>query len=429
MSDDADNATLTTRDQRVLWHPYTQHKTDNQPLSIASAKDTLLTLEDGREIIDGISSWWTCLHGHGNPRLVEAMTRQAARLDHVMFAGATHEPAVALAEDLLRCSPKGMTRVFYSDDGSTAVEVALKIAFQSWLQRDEPQRTTFIALEHAYHGDTVGAMSVGDPNPFFRAFAPLCFRVQRTPATIEGVEHALERGGRTIAGVIIEPLVQGAGGMRMYDLDVLRGMRAACTRHGVPLIADEVMIGFGRSGSLFACNKAQVVPDLLCLGKGLSAGMLPLAATICTEPLYEAFLSDDRSRMFMHGHSFTANPIACAVALESLKMCIEVQIRAQFEKIGTRIKLQLGSVAADTERVIELRRTGGIVALELRPPEGESANYFSGLAPKLRTAAIERGVLLRPLGNVLYAMPPACTTNEQCDKIARVMAELATGAF
>ena len=429
MSNEASIATLISRDHCALWHPYTQHKTDGVPLAVAGAKDALLVLEDGREVIDGISSWWTCLHGHGNPRLVEAMARQAAKLDHVIFAGATHEPAVALAEDLLRCSPKGMTRVFYSDDGSTAVEVALKIAFQSWLQRDEPQRTTFIALEHAYHGDTLGAMSVGDPNPFFAAYAPLCFRVQRAPATAEGVDNALARGGRTIAGVIIEPLVQGAGGMRMYDLDVLRGIREACTRHGVPLIADEVMVGFGRTGSLFACNKAQVIPDLMCIGKGLAAGMLPLAATICTEPFYEAFLSNERSRMFMHGHSFTANPIACAVALESLKMCIEVQIRAQFEKIGTRIKLQLGTLATDSERVIELRRTGGIVALELRPPEGESAHYFSGLSGKLRAAALERGVLLRPLGNVLYAMPPACTTNEQCDKIARVMAELASGAY
>lgn len=429
MPEDAPTASLISRDQGALWHPYTQHRTDGVPLPVASANGAMLVLEDGREIIDGISSWWTCLHGHGQPRLVEAMARQAAKLDHVMFAGATHEPAVALAEDLLRCSPKGMTRVFYSDDGSTAVEVALKIVFQSWLQRGEPQRTNFIALEHAYHGDTVGAMSVGDPNPFFAAYAPLCFRVMRASATAEGVERALERGGRTIAGVIVEPLVQGAGGMRMHDLDVLRGMRAACTRFGVPLIADEVMVGFGRTGSLFACNKAQVIPDLMCIAKGLTGGMLPLAATICSEPFYEAFLSDERARMFMHGHSFTANPIACAVALESLKMCIEVQIRTQFEKIGTRIKLQLSSVAGDSERVIELRRTGGIVALELRPPEGESAHYFSGLSGRLRAAALERGVLLRPLGNVLYAMPPACTTNEQCDKIARVMAELASGAF
>ena len=429
MADDASNPDLIARDKRALWHPYTQHRVEAPPLAVVSAKDAVLVLEDGREIIDGISSWWTCLHGHGHPRLIEAMARQAAKLDHVLFAGATHEPAVALSQDLLRCAPKNMTRVFYSDNGSTAVEVALKIAFQSWLQRDEPQRTTFVALEHAYHGDTLGAMSVGDPNPFFAAYAPLCFRVLRAPATPEGVADALERGGRTIAGLIVEPLVQGAGGMLMHDLEVLRSWRTSCTQHGVPLIADEVMVGFGRTGSLFACNKAQVLPDLLCLAKGLAGGMLPLAATLSTEALYDLFLSDQRSRMFMHGHSFTANPIACAVGLESLKMCIEIQIRAQFEKIGTRIKLQLGALAADNEHVIELRRTGGIVAIELRPPEGEGTHYFSGMAPKLRAAALERGVLLRPLGNVLYAMPPACTTNEQCDKIARVMAELATGAY
>ena len=281
---------LEARDARVVWHPYTQHGVEGEPLAVVAARGATLVLADGREILDGISSWWTVLHGHAEPALLEALATQAARLDHVQFAGCTHEPAVALAESLLAAAPGALARVFYSDDGSTAVEVALKIVRQGWVQRGEPQRAIFVALEGAYHGDTFGAMSVGERAPFFESYAPLLFEVRRASASAEAVASALAELGPRAAGVIVEPLVQGAGGMRMHGAVVLRGIRAACDAAGVPLIADEVMTGFGRTGALFACTKAGVAPDLLCLAKGLTGGILPLAATLVTQAWFEAFL-------------------------------------------------------------------------------------------------------------------------------------------
>ncbi|MBI4879548.1 MAG: adenosylmethionine--8-amino-7-oxononanoate transaminase [Planctomycetes bacterium] len=417
-------AELVARDARVLWHPYTQHATEAAPLPVARAQDASLFLADGSELIDAISSWWSCLHGHGRPELVAALSRQAAALDHVLFAGATHEPAVALAERLIEVTPGGLTRVFFSDNGSTAVEVALKMAYQAWVHRGEPQRKVLVALTGGYHGDTFGAMAVGDPEPFFRPFQPLLFPVLRVAPEQASLEAGLEELGDRAAGVIIEPLVQGAAGMVMHPPAFVAAARAACDCAGVPLIADEVLTGFGRTGSLFACGKAGVLPDLLCLGKGLSGGVLPLAATLATEEIYRAFLSADRGRAFFHGHTFTANPIACAAGLASLEIVLREDVPGKLERIGRTIEEGLAP-AARAPGVRELRRTGGIVALELEPRPGEAAGYLAALGPRLRAAAIQRGVLLRPLGNVLYAMPPACTTEEQCRRIAAVMAELA----
>ena len=416
---------LLERDARHLWHPYTQHATEDPPLEVAGARDACIQLADGRELIDAISSWWATLHGHGNPVLVDAMEAQARRCDHVLFAGATHGPAVELAEGLLRVAPAGLARVFYSDNGSTAVEVALKMVLQSWVHAGEPERRVFVALEGAYHGDTFGAMAVGDPDPFFRAFAPLLFECRRAGRTAAEVSAALDELGDRAAGLIVEPLVQGAAGMVMYPPEELAGMRAACDRAGVPLIADEVMTGFGRTGTLFACEQAGVSPDVLCLGKGLTGGMLPLAATLTTERMYAAFLSPERSKAFFHGHTFTANPIACAVGVASLELCEERDVPATLEGNGRYLERALAETAQREDRVVELRRTGGIVALELRPPEGERAGYLAELGPRLRREAIARGVLLRPLGNVLYAIPPACTSLGECDQIAVAMAELA----
>ena len=407
---------LSERDAEVLWHPYTQHALEREALPVVGARGALLELEDGRELIDAISSWWTCLHGHGEPRLIEAMGRQVERLDHVLFAGCTHPPAVELAEALLAVTPPGLSRVFYSDNGSTAVEVALKIAFQAWVHRGEPQRRVFVALEGAYHGDTFGAMSVGEREPFFRAFEPLLFEVRHARAEAGSIEAALAELGPRAAGVILEPLVQGAAGMRMHDVSLVRAARELCDRSGVPLIADEVMTGFGRTGALFACEKAGVSPDLMCLSKGLTGGVLPLAATLATAELFAAFLSEDRRRTFFHGHSFSANPIGCAVARASLELCLEDDVPARLDAIGARIEgaLDLSGV----------RRTGGIVALDLAVSAGD-AGYLSTLSARLRARAVERGVLLRPLGHVLYALPPACATEAQCDRIAEVMGELA----
>ena len=413
---------LLGRDARCLWHPYTQHLLDTEPLPVARAEGALLHLADGRALIDAISSWWATLHGHGRPELVAALGEQAARLDHTLFAGTTHEPGVALAEELLACAPAGLTRVFYSDNGSTAVEVALKMAYQAWLHAGEPDRRVFVALEGSYHGDTFGAMAVSDPDPFFARFGPLLFEVRRVPADAAALESALTELGPRAAGLIVEPLVQGAAGMRMHGADFVRAARAACDRHGLPLIADEVMTGFGRTGALFACERAGVAPDLMCLSKGLTGGILPLAATLTTERLYEAFLSEDRARTFFHGHTFTGNPIGCAVARASLAICLAEDVPARLDAIGARIEAHLRDAVGDAPGVRDLRRTGGIVALELEPPAGDAAGYLARLGPRLRAFAVANGVLLRPLGNVLYALPPACTTAEQVDRIASVMA-------
>jgi adenosylmethionine-8-amino-7-oxononanoate aminotransferase len=412
---------LRARDARRVWHPFTQHGLEPDALPVVGARGALLELEDGRELIDAISSWWTCLHGHGHPRLAEALQAQVERLDHVIFAGCTHPPAVDLAEALVAATPEGLERVFYSDNGSTSVEVALKIAYQAWVQRDQPERRVFVALEGAYHGDTFGAMSVGEREPFFRTFEPLLFEVRHARPEADAIDATLSELGSRAAGVILEPLVQGAAGMVMHDAALVRAVRAACDAHGVPMIADEVMTGFGRTGALFACAKAGVTPDLMCLSKGLTGGTMPLAATLASEGLFEAFLSEDRRRTFFHGHSFTANPIGCAVACASLALCLEQGVPARLEAIGARI-----GAALERSGIRGVRRTGGIVALDLEVP-ADDTGYTSTLSLRLRERAVERGVLLRPLGNVLYAMPPACTSEAECDRIAAVMSELAAG--
>lgn len=414
---------LVRRDRAVAWHPYTQHATEADPLPVVGAKDATLTLEDGRTLIDAISSWWAILHGHGNGTLVDAMERQGRSLDHVLFAGATHEPAVALGEALAEATPGNLTRTFYSDDGSTAVEVALKMAYQRHLHAGESERTVFVALEGGYHGDTFGAMAVGDPDPFFQAFAKLFFDVRRAKPTEESLHSVLEELGGRACALIVEPLVQGAAGMVMHDAEFLRAARRLCDAHGIPLIADEVMTGFGRTGATFACGRAGVAPDLMCLSKGLTGGLLPLAATLATEEIFEAFLAADRSKAFFHGHTFTGHPIGCAVALASLELVRANDVPGRLDALGARIEGALQPLA-DDPIVLDLRRTGGIVAVELQPPAGEAAGYLASLAPRLRAAAIERGVLLRPLGNVLYALPPACTTDAEADRIAEVMGEL-----
>jgi len=408
---------LISRDARHVWHPYTQAATEPAPIAVRSASGARLVLDDGTELVDGISSWWATLHGHGEPRLVEAARAQMERLDHVLFAGATHEPGVALAEELTRVAPEGLTRTFFSDDGSTAVEVALKIALQAHAQRDQPQRRVFVALEGGYHGDTFGAMAVGDPDPFFMPFAPFLFEVQRVPAEAAAITSALDQLGERAAGVILEPRLQGAAGMKIHDASVVRATRAACDERGLFLIADEVMTGFGRTGALFSCLACGVTPDLLCLAKGLTGGMYPLSATMATEALYETFLSDVRTRALFHGHTFTGNPTGCAVALESLRVNEERDTPGQLQRVGEWILGGLSSLEGD-ERVVNLRHLGGMVAFDLT---GEDSGYLSARGPKLRGVAREKGALLRPLGNVVYALPPACTSEEECATISSAM--------
>ena len=418
-------ASLTQRDRLHLWHPYTQMRTAPPPLSIVRGEGAYLYTEDGRRILDGISSWWVNIHGHSHPVLNAALAAQASRLEHVMFAGCTHAPAVELAERLVALLPRGLTRVFYSDNGSTAVEVAVKLAAQYWINRGEPQRQQIVALHHAYHGDTVGAMSVSEESIFTRAFssmlfpvvradAPYCFRcplgLERASCAIDclsSLERTLAGLGDAAAAVIVEPMLQGAGGMIVWPAEFLGGVRRLCDRFGVLMIADEVLTGFGRTGRMFACEHAGITPDIICLSKALTAGYLPLAATCTTEPVYEAFLSDDRTRAFFHGHSFTANPLACAVAIASLDL---------FETDGTlarvaRLEAQLRSLLpqlASRPLVGDVRVIGGVGAIELVTDKQTRAagGYLDSMGPRLAAAFLERGILLRPLGNVLYLLPP-----------------------
>ena len=413
-----------TRDADVCWHPYTQHALDQETLPVVRASGAWLELADGRRILDAISSWWSILHGHAHPKIVRAIQQQVEKLDHVLFAGCTHEPGVKLAEGLLELAPRGLSKVFYSDSGATSVEVALKAAYLTHLRQGKEGRHIFLALHDSYHGDTVGAMSVGDPQPFFQDFAPLLFQVERVSPNANSLRQALETHAGKVAGFIVEPLIQGAAGMVMHPPSFLQEARKLCTEHNVFLIADEVATGFGRTGTVFACEQASITPDLLCLAKGLSGGVLPLAATLATEEIYESFLSDDRARTFFHGHTFTANPIACAAGCASLKLIKEESTPEKLNAIGVCIETHLLSFAEE-DHIADLRRLGGIVALELTAPD---AGYFAKLGDALRAACKTSNVLLRPSGNVLYAIPPSCTTSGECKIIADAMKEAAITA-
>jgi len=424
---------LVARDRRVVWHPYTQMRTSPDPLPVVRGRGVYLYMEDGRRILDGISSWWVNIHGHAHPRLNAALARQAGELEHVMFGGCTHEPAVTLAERLVAILPPRLTRVFFSDDGSTAVEVALKVAHQYWRNRGQPQRTTFVALEHAFHGDTVGAMSVSARSVFTDAFEPLLFPVLRAEAPyryrcahcageprcslacLSSLERLLEARASEVAAVIVEPMLQGAGGMIVWPAEYLVGVRALCDRYGTLLVADEVLTGFGRTGRMFACEHAGVAPDLICLSKALTGGYLPLAATVVSDEVFDAFLSDDRAQAFFHGHSFTANPIACAVALASLDLFEDGRVLERVARLEAQLDRGLSGLRG-LPLVGDVRVIGGVGALELVTEQRQgSGGYLDRVGPTLAAAFLERGLLLRPLGNVLYFMPPYVITDAEVD--------------
>jgi adenosylmethionine-8-amino-7-oxononanoate aminotransferase len=393
---------LADRDRAVLWHPYTQMRTAPAPLPIVRGEGVYLYTEDGRRILDGISSWWVNIHGHAHPKLNAALAAQARELEHVVFAGCTHRPAVELAERLLEILPLGTARIFYSDNGSTAVEVALKMAMQYWRNRGQPERRTFIALRNAYHGDTIGAMSASEDSVFTRAFQPLLFPIERV-GNLEELETSL-RG--SVAAVIIEPMLQGAGGMIVWPAEFVAGVRQLCDRYGTLLIADEVLTGFGRTGKMFACEHAGVTPDIMCLSKALTAGYLPLGVTATTAAIYDGFLSEDRSKTFFHGHSYTANPLACAVALASLDLFRDDPVMANVARLERQLRAGFESFRA----LGDVRVIGGVGAVELA-----GKGYLDELGPRLGAAFLERGLLLRPLGNVVYFMPPYCISESETE--------------
>jgi adenosylmethionine-8-amino-7-oxononanoate aminotransferase len=399
-----------------VWHPYTQEGTDGTPIEIDRGEGAYLYTRDGRRLIDAISSWWVNLHGHAHPRIADAIAAQARKLEHVIFAGFTHEPAEELSARLAKFLPPSLTRIFFSDNGSTAVEVAMKMAVQYWHNSGRPEKHRIVSLEHAYHGDTIGAMSVSDDSPFTEAFRSLRIPSLRVRDADE-LERMLGSRHGEIAAMIVEPLVQGAGGMLVYSADVLKRYREVCAAHDVLFIADEVFTGFGRTGRMFACEHAGIVPDMMCLSKGLTGGFMPLAATIAGEKIYEAFFSKDRSRAFFHGHSFSGNPLGCAAAIASLSI---FESEPVFDRIAgiENIHRQHLAVLKNHPAVAEVRMLGTIAAIELKTAD---AGYLSSLRSRLYPFFIEQGVLLRPLGNIIYTVPPYVTTNEDLNCIYDVI--------
>jgi adenosylmethionine-8-amino-7-oxononanoate aminotransferase len=450
--------TLADRDSAVVWHPYTQMLTRPAPLPIVRGEGVYLYTEDGRRLLDGTSSWWVNIHGHSHPVLNAALAAQAAALEHVVFANCTHEPAVQLAERLLAVVPHGLSRVFYSDNGSTAVEVAMKMALQYWRNRGTG-RSTFVTLRHAYHGDTVGAMSASELSSFTRPFEPMLFRVERAhsaycyrcPVGLERstcriecagasprglppieadstLEAILERHAGDVVAVLVEPMLQGAGGMIVSPPEFLAKVRMLCDRFDTLMIADEVLTGFGRTGRMFACEHAGVAPDILCLSKALTAGYLPLGATLATEAVYGSFLSTDRARTFFHGHSFTANPLACAVALASLSLFDDGAVLARVGAIERQLRAGLEPLRA-LAMVGDVRVIGGVGIVELVGDKAtkEAGGYLDDIGPRLTAAFLERNLLLRPLGNVLYVMPPYVITDEQLSSVVAHITDVVSG--
>lgn len=398
----------------AVWHPFTQHALEPAMRRIVKTEGAYLHDEDGTAVLDAISSWWVITHGHRHPAIMDAIRRATESYDQIIFAEYTHAPAEELARGLTDIAPQGLAHVFYSDSGSTAVEVALKMALGFFHNLGRPRRRICV-LEHGYHGDTIGTMSAGERGVFNAAYAPLLFAVDRLPfpepgheqATLDAFEAACASG--EVAALLIEPLVLGAGGMRTYPASVLSELKRIAERHGSLLIADEVMTGWGRAGSLFACEQAGITPDILCTSKGLTGGALPLAATLCTAEIFQAHLSTDRRRTFFHSSSYTANPIACAAALANLAVWKQEPVRARIEALSAWQRRHVARFAGD-HRFSDVRQLGTIAALDLKVPAG---GYLSEVGPSLRAFFRARRLLIRPLGNVIYLMPPYCVTEAE----------------
>ncbi|PBJ82805.1 adenosylmethionine--8-amino-7-oxononanoate transaminase [Lysobacteraceae bacterium NML93-0399] len=447
----ADGNDWRTRDLAAVWHPCTQMREhpDTQPLlPIVRGEGAWLVEAGGRKILDSGSSWWTNLHGHAEPRIAEAIATQARTLEQVILAGCTHPAAVELAERLLDIAPREpgrapLTKVFYADNGSAGVEVALKMAFQ-WFQNrgDEPRRTKFVALQNGYHGETLGALAVGDIPLYRRVYAPLLCEAVFAPSpdafdarpgqsaaghaedAADALAHLLDAHAGEICALILEPLIQCAGGMRMHDPVYLKRVRELCDVHGVFLIADEIAVGFGRTGTLFAFEQAGVQPDLLCLSKGLTGGFLPLSTVLATQALYDGFLDASRERAFLHSHSYTGNPLACAAALASLDIFKTDDVLARNRVTSAKMADMAAQIGAH-RHVADTRQTGMVVAFELTRDGDKTTPFDPALRIGLRAYrhAVERGVLLRPLGDILYWMPPYCIDEAQLQLLAEVTAE------
>lgn len=409
-----------------VWHPFTQHAVQPEATMISKGEGAWLEAADGKRIFDAISSWWVVTHGHRHPHIVQAIKDQTDRLDQVIFAGFTHEPAEKLARHLVAITPPELKYVFFSDSGSTSVEVALKMALGYW-QHQGSKRSRILALEGAYHGDTIGGMSVGERGVFNAPYDPLLFDVERIPfpaagredTTLDALNGACKRGD--VAALIVEPLILGAGGMLIYPPHILAEMKRICEAHDVLLIADEVMTGWGRTGTLFACEQAGIAPDIACYSKGLTGGSVPLAVTLCRADIFDAHYSTDRSRTFFHSSSYTANPIACAAALANLEIW---QREPVMERIASLAALHRERLVRfrDDSRFTNVRQIGTIAALDIAVKD---AGYLADIGPRLYRGFLARGLLIRPLGNTIYLMPPYCSTASDLDLAYDAIDELA----
>lgn len=430
---------LLALDRQHVWHPFTRVDAAD-PLVIASGEGAVLRTADGRRIIDAISSWWVNLFGHGNPLIAAAIARQASELEHVIFAGCTHEPAIRVAEQLAAMLPGDLNRVFFSDNGSTSVEVALKLAWQHWQNVDEPQRQRIMVFDGGYHGDTVGAMSVGVSSGFFDAWKrqlvpcdvmpyPATWmddeKVElRESAALETIDNFLDQHDNEVAAMILEPLVQGASGMRMARASFIAAVVERLRAHNVLVIFDEIMTGFGRTGTRFACEQVGTIPDMICLSKGLTGGFLPLSVTVVSERVHQSFQGTDPSAMFCHGHSYTANPLGCAAALATFELLNRTETTATWKRIEMGHDAGIRAVAK-IDGVVRCRIQGTIAALELQVDDpGYQSQVGRRLSAWFRNQHKKpESVLIRPLGNVVYLLPPYCITDRQLELAWQTIAE------
>ena len=414
---------LTERDQKYNWHPYTQHKTAALPVGITRGKDALLWDENNKEYIDAIASWWVNPFGHSNHFIADAIYKQLTTLEHVLFGGFTHEPVVELSEKLMKVLPTNQKKIFYSDNGSTAVEVALKVALQYFYNKGN-KKTTIIAFENAFHGDTFAAMAASGISFFTEAFQGMLIDVVRIPVPTKGNEQASYDALKEIiknknaAGFIFEPLVQGAAGMVMYEPESLDKLIAICQENEVLSIADEVMTGFGKTGKNFACDYLQTQPDMMCLSKALTGGTIPMAITTFTQAIFDAFYDDDVNKALFHGHTFTANPTGCAAALASLELLQTELMQNNIARVNAS-HLVFQEHIASHPKVTTTRVLGVIFALEIKI-DGQ-VSYYGNLRNKLYDFFIENGVIMRPVGNIVYILPPYVITNEQLQKVYEVV--------
>ncbi len=411
-----------------IWHPYTQHAINPKSIHIDRAAGAYLFARNEKKgercIIDAIASWWVITHGHCHPEIVNAVQNQAAKCDQVIFAGFTHEPAESLAEKLLSVVGSDLQHVFYTDSGSTAVEAALKMAIGYW-QHSGKARRKIIALEGGYHGDTFGAMSVGGRSIYHKIYEPYMFEVEHIPfpengkesQTFDALEDILKNNKDDIAAFIFEPLLQAAGGMRIYSTDVLNSIADMCRAHGVLLIADEVMTGFGRTGSMFACDQVGFTPDLICMSKGLTGGFMAMGATLCSKDIYDAFYHKDKSKMFFHSSSFMGNPLACAAACASLDIWDKQDVQGRIDFIASSHARAAGDFARRSD-ICNIRQKGTMLALDIIV---EDSGYLCDIQPKLYEYFLEQNILLRPLGNSIYILPPYCVNQDDLGKIYKVI--------